>query len=138
MTKDGFKEFGRYIVAGGTAAVCDIAANWAMLNLVLHSDKDDAKAVAISVIVGFFVGTIINYAISSTFVFRNASKGNSFKGFIGTAIIGIIGLALAEGFTFLGIRFIGSSGTAYILLNCIVKLLVFLWNYAGRKIFIFR
>ena len=54
------------------------------------------------------------------------------------AIVGIIGCALTELLTILGTLVIGDSGVWYLVLTCFVKGVVLIWNYVGRKIFVYR
>ena len=51
--------------------------------------------------------------------------------------VGVIGFGLTEVFTLLGTRLIGGNRLWYPVLTCVVKGLVLIWNYAGRKIFVY-
>lgn len=131
----------RYCVVGGVAAVVDMAANFVMLYYVLDGTKEDGLKVALSVTVGFVVGLTVNYILSNVFVFRKESqqkKGKTVKAFLIYAAVGVIGYGLSVGLTLLGTRWIGEGGILYLLLTCTVKLIVLMWNYVGRKIFVYR
>lgn len=131
----------RYCVVGGVAAVVDMAANYAMLYWVLGSSKDGTWQVALSVTVGFILGLTVNYILSNIFVFNKESqqkKGKTVKAFLIYAAVGVIGYFLSVGLTLLGTNFIGDTGFWYLVLTCFVKGVVLIWNYIGRKIFVYK
>lgn len=134
-------EFLRYAVVGGISAVIDIGVNYATLHYILGSTKDDPAMVAISVAAGFIVGLVANYILSNIFVFRSKEqkeKGKTFGAFAIYVAVGVVGFGLTELLTILGTSLIGDGGIWYILLNCCVKGVVLVWNYLGRKIFVYR
>ena len=134
-------EFLRYVVVGGVAAVVDMAVNYLMLYVVLQGTKDDHGLVAVSVAVGFAVGLIANFVLSNLFVFKEAEqkeKGQTVGAFLIYVAVGVIGFGMTEGLTLLGTRFIGDTGLWYLLLTCVVKGIVLIWNYVGRKIFVYK
>ncbi|MBR2907946.1 MAG: GtrA family protein [Clostridia bacterium] len=131
----------RYCIVGGVAAVVDMAANYVMLYYVLSASKDVAWAVALSVTVGFIVGLTVNYILSNIFVFNKESqkkKGKTVKAFLIYAAVGVVGYFLSVGLTLLGTKFIGDTGFWYLVLTCFVKGIVLIWNYVGRKIFVYK
>lgn len=134
-------EFIRYVFVGGFAAVVDMAVNYVMLFFVLGSDKNDRGMVAISVAVGFIVGLAVNYVLSNIFVFKTEEqkkKGKTLAAFLIYAAVGLIGFGLTEALTLLGTLFIGDHGLWYLILTCFVKGVVLIWNYVGRKIFVYK
>lgn len=136
-----FFEFLRYIVVGGLSALIDMGANYAMLYYIFRSDKNDTFAVVVSVAVGFAVGLAVNFILSNFFVFRSAEqrkKGRTVGAFVIYTAVGVIGFGITEGLTVLGTNYIGEAGIWYILLTCVVKGIVLVWNYIGRKIFVYR
>lgn len=52
--------------------------------------------------------------------------------------VGVVGFGITELLTLLGTRFIGDHGLWYLLLSCVVKGIVLIWNYIGRKLFVYR
>jgi len=131
----------RYCIVGGIAAVVDMAANYAMLYWVLGATKNDGMQVAVAVTVGFVVGLTVNYILSNVFVFNKESqqkKGKTLKAFLIYAVVGVIGYGISVGLTLLGTKFIGESGIWYLILTCFVKGVVLIWNYIGRKIFVYK
>ena len=134
-------EFLRYAVVGGISAVIDMGVNFAMLFYVLGGTKDDTLLVALSVAAGFIVGLTSNYILSNVFVFRSAEqreKGVGVKAFLIFAAVGLSGFVLTEILTLVGAQLIGEGGFWYLVLTVFVKGIVQFWNYAGRKIFVYR
>ena len=134
-------EFLRYVVVGGISAVVDMGVNFAMLFYVLGGSKDDKGLVAISVALGFAVGLAVNFILSNIFVFNEKEqkeKGKTAGAFLIYALVGVIGFALTEGLTILGTLLIGEGGFWYLVLTCFVKGAVLIWNYIGRKIFVYK
>ena len=134
-------EFLRYAVVGGISALVDMGVNYAMLFWILGGTKDDTALVAISVALGFIVGLAVNFVLSNIFVFRSAEQqkeGKTLKAFLIYVGVGVIGFGLTELLTILGTNIIGDSGFWYLVLTCFVKGIVLVWNYVGRKIFVYR
>ncbi len=141
MKKSTLFEFLRYVVVGGVAALVDMGVNYVMLYYILGATKDDKLQVALSVTAGFIVGLIVNFVLSNIFVFKSAEqqeKGKTVGAFIIYALVGVIGYGLTVGLTLLGTLFIGEEGIWYLILTCFVKGVVLIWNYIGRKIFVYR
>ena len=134
-------EFIRYVIVGGIAALIDIGVNYVTLHYILNSDKNDKVGVIISVAAGFVVGLLVNFFLSNVFVFKTdeqREKGKTFGAFFVYALVGLIGLGLTEVLTIFGTTFIGEGGIWYILLSGAVKCIVLVWNYIGRKVFVYR
>ncbi len=141
LKKETIWEFLRYVVVGGVSAVVDIAVNYVMLYVILGATSEDKWQVAVSVTAGFIVGLIVNFLLSNVFVFRKAEQqkeGKTAKAFIIYVLVGVIGYGMTVGLTLLGTKFTGESGIFYILLTCVVKGIVLIWNYLGRKILVYR
>ena len=126
---------------GGVSAVVDMAVNYVMLYYILDGTKDDKLLVALSVTAGFVVGIVVNYILSNLFVFRTdeqKQKGRNIGAFLIYVLVGVIGYGLTVGLTLLGTLVIGEEGIWYLLMTCVVKGIVLIWNYIGRKIFVYR
>lgn len=152
--KQLFWEICRFLLVGGTATVVDycvfclfdalvfplMLAEWETLSLVL------------STALGFSVGLLVNWFLSVRFVFRavkDEERAHSKKSFALFALIGVIGLAITElGVVLLvallpEISLFGANalfGTAWKkwIAKAIMTCIVLVWNYLGRKIFIFK
>lgn len=134
-------EFLRYAIVGGIAALVDMGVNYTMLYYAFGATKDDTLAVVISVAVGFAVGLAVNFILSNFFVFRSAEqreKGKTAGAFVIYTAVGVVGFGLTELLTILGTNLIGDGGFWYLFLVAAVKGIVLIWNYIGRKIFVYR
>ncbi len=134
-------EFLRYVVVGGISAVVDMGVNFVTLFYILGGSKDDKGLVAVSVALGFIVGLAVNFILSNIFVFNEKEqkeKGKTAGAFLIYALVGVIGFGLTEVLTILGTLLIGDGGIWYLVLTCFVKGVVLIWNYVGRKIFVYR
>lgn len=133
-------EFLRYCVVGGIAFLVDTCV-LVFCREIIFDGSGSERVMAVSVAVGFLFGLIVNYILSMHMVFKTAGqqkKGKTVKAFIIFAVIGMIGLGLTELFMYLGVKITGSEGLWYILVKCFVTGLVLMWNYIGRKIFVFK
>ena len=141
VKKDTLWEFIRYALVGGVSAVVDMGVNYLMLYHILGGTPDDKLLVALSVTAGFIVGLMVNYILSNIFVFSKAEqkkKGRTVGAFLIYVAVGVVGYGLTVGLTLLGTLVIGKEGIWYTLLNCVVKGIVLIWNYLGRKILVYR
>ena len=141
IDRKNLMEFLRYVLVGGISAVVDMAVNYCMLYFILKATKDDALPVAISVTAGFIVGIIVNYILSNLFVFISAEqkeKGRNVKAFLLYVLVGVIGYGLTVGLTLVGTNLIGEDGIWYLIMTCVVKGIVLIWNYLGRKVLVYK
>ena len=142
VNKNNLWEFIRYAFVGGVCAVLDIGANFAFKTLLF--DKTALApdvSVAICVALGFIVGLTANYLLSSLFVFtgeKQKQQSRSVKAFLIYGAVGVIGFILTEVLVWLGVKLVGDAGLLYILVNGFVKGIVLIWNYLGRKIFVYH
>ncbi len=131
----------RYLVVGAIAALVDLGVLALFTEIIFKSDKGPL-ALTISTAAGFICGLVANYLLSMLFVFVNAEQKEKnkqkAKTFIIFALVGIIGLILTEVLMHLGMLVFPDEGYWYLLLSCFVKGVVMLWNYFGRKIFVYK
>ncbi len=139
--KKAIFELMRYCVVGGISAVIDLLGLAFFTEVVFGGDKS-ALPLTISTAAGFILGLITNYCLSMVFVFispeqreKNKEKAKTFMIF---SVVGVIGLILTELLMHLGMLFVKEEGFWYLLLSCFVKGAVLIWNYIGRKIFVYR
>lgn len=142
-------QFLRYCVVGGVAFVFDYGAlQLAMLvlpkmwhsKIALFSSSLDVS-VMIATAIGFVVGLIVNYILSLFFVFTadgNREKGKKVSSMLVFALVGIVGLILTEIGMQLGAAVLGTQPLMLLVAKIVVTLVVLIWNYLGRKIFIFK
>ena len=141
LNKNNIMEFLRYALIGGVSALVDMGVNYLCLYYVFHATKDDKGPVALSVTIGFIAGLVVNYVLSNIFVFRSQEqkeKGKTLSAFLIYAGVGVVGYFMTVGLTLLGTRFIGKEGIWYLLMTAVVKGIVLIWNYLGRKIFVYK
>lgn len=155
--KQLFWEIFRFLLVGGTATVCDYIVFWlldgVLLPLVpLSSGVWETAALWIATALGFIVGMIVNWLLSISFVFKavkNKEQSRSTKSFLIFVIISAIGLGLTLGGVWLITHFVPNFelfgvlevlGTTWIkwVAKVIMTCIVLVWNYLGRKIFIFK
>lgn len=141
QAKSNLFEFLRYAVVGGISAVVDMGVNFLVLFYLLGGTKDDPGKVALAVAAGFVVGLAVNFVLSNLFVFKSKEqqeKGKTLGAFLIYVAVGVVGFGLTELLTLLGTGLIGHEGIWYLLLSCFVKGIVLIWNYVGRKIFVYK
>ena len=117
----------RYAFVGGIAFLADFGV------LVFFKEVAGLHYLT-STTIGFIAGLIINYIISVLWVFSESKFNNKKLEFLVFAVIGIIGLGLTNIFMWL---FTGKLGIHYLVSKIITTLLVFLWNFFGRKYLLF-
>ncbi len=130
------KEFGRYIIVGGSAFLVDILLLYIFKTYVF--DTMGHTGLYISTALGFTGGLVFNYILSIIFVFENAKKynnGKSINGFTLFTIIGLIGLSLTELGMYSGVELLDAN---YLIVKAFVAGIVLLWNYGARKVLIFK
>ena len=131
-----FWEFFRYAIVGGIAFVADWGTLFIFREFVFTGGTKFGLFAATAA--GFIAGLAVNYILSIIFVFRsseNKSSGKGFKAFVLFAVIGIIGLGLTELGMYAGVYLLEWH---YMIVKIIVAALVLIWNYMGRKIFVFN
>ncbi|MBQ1244137.1 MAG: GtrA family protein [Clostridia bacterium] len=140
LEKNNIFEFIRYIFVGGISALVDMGVLYIMTEFAFDGKKDGI-ALTLSVATGFVFGLIVNYLLSQLLVFTSKEqreKGKKASAFFIYAVVGLIGFVLTELLMHIGMLFVSHEGLWYILLNCFVKGVVLIWNYVGRKIFVYR
>ena len=120
----------RYTLVGGTAFIVDIGLLYLLTEyLYIHY--------IISASLSFIAGLLVNYIISTHWVFDKESSivTNKSLEFLFFSLIGIIGLGLNDALIWAFTEFLGLY---YILSKIITAVLVYLWNFLARKYFIFN
>ena len=133
-------EFLRYCIVGGIAFLADTGVMVALKEIFFQKSCNEWQ-MALCVAFGFVAGLLVNYILSSLFVFigkEQKEKSKSIKAFLIYAAVGIVGFGLTELGMWLGVKIVGSTGLWYVLVKCFVAGVVLIWNYVGRKIFVYR
>lgn len=118
-------QFLRYAIVGGIAFVVDAGSLWIMGRFINY---------LIAAAIAFILGLIANFVLSKLFVFTDQKK-NKVVEFISYGIIGVIGLGITELLMYL---FTDKLGLYFILSKIITAAIVLVWNYAARKILLYR
>ena len=154
--KQLFWEIFRFLLVGGIATIVDYAVFYVFRDLLLPSKLMDSGAwdiwsLIIATAFGFCTGLLVNWILSVKFVFRavkNTEEAHSKKGFLVFTIIGLIGLGITELGMLVLVRIfpeITLFGVTQFLLpwdewlaKIIMTCIVLVFNYVGRKIFVFK
>ena len=149
--KQLFWEIFRFLLVGGLATFADYLIFW-VFDAFVFPESWGTVALVLCTALGFCVGLMVNWVLSVRFVFRETEEKisvRSKKPFLGFALIGVFGLLITEigvvllVWAFPSITLFGKTalfGTAWEkwFAKAIMTCLVLVWNYLGRKIFIFR
>lgn len=150
-------EIFRFLLVGGTATVADYFVFWLFDGLLLpliplSGGVWITTALIIATAFGFVTGMLVNWFLSVSFVFkavRDKKQATSKKSFLIYIVICLIGFALTQlgvlllswiipNFSLFGYTgILGTSWSKWIA-KVITTCVVLVWNYLGRKIFIFK
>jgi len=140
ITKETIKplarEFGRYLIVGGTAFLVDYGTLFLTKTYVFNGMGD--LGVYVATAAGFIAGLVYNYILSLIFVFKSAkekNKGKTVGAFLVFAVIGVIGFFMTEGGMYVGYQLLHIN---YMIVKLFVAAVVLIWNYAARKLLIFK
>lgn len=154
--KELFWEIFRFLLVGGTATVVDYFVFWLFDGLLFPLVPAGAWWATLSLILatafGFCAGLTVNWILSVKFVFKHVKdkeEASSKKSFIIFTLIGLIGLLITEvgililvavfpEFSLFGVTALFGTTWAKWLAKMIMTCLVLVWNYVGRKIFVFK
>ena len=148
----------RFLIVGGLATLADYILFWILdagifpLILPVQNLAWATVSLVIATGAGFCIGLFVNWILSVRFVFRavkDKEEARSKKSFALFTIIGVIGLILTE----VGVvvlvavfppislfgqtAFLGTATEKW-LAKIIMTCLVLIWNYIGRKLFVFK
>ncbi len=118
----------RYTFVGGIAFLVDIGALTACTELLgIHY--------LISAAAAFVAGLTTNYVLCLIWVFPKRNVKNRITEFVIFAVIGVVGLGLNELMMWV---LTGLAGLHYLGSKMVSTTIVYLWNFAARKIVLFR
>ncbi len=131
---NGFVHLFRYLFVGGVGFLVDAGA--VMLFEYLLTPALGDRAYLVAACIGFTVSLAINYILTKVFVFRgNRSAAGRLAEIVFFAIIGVTGLGLTELLMWIGVERFGFST---ILSKVIAAAIVLFWNYALKKLVLYR
>ncbi len=156
-TTELFWEIIRFLLVGGGATIADyivyyLFRQWILPPSLFAGETWNSISLIIATALGFCVGLVINWILSVKFVYRavkNKEEASNKKSFLLFTVIGLCGLLITEiGMhvfvavfpeillfditVFLGLPW--KEWLAKVIMTCIVLV----WNYIGRKLFIFK
>ncbi len=118
----------RYIVVGGVSFVVD----WGLLFVLTEFA---GLHYLISATLSFLAGLVVNYVLSTYWIFRHSKLSSKWAEFIIYSMIGVIGLGLNNLFLYL---LTDKVGFHYMFSKIIVAAVVMLWNFFARKLILFK
>ncbi len=137
----------RFLIIGGLATVFDFLAMGITLycfapslyphfyNVWIGGGNPSTIATIIGTSIGFIVGLIFNYIFSIIFVFQDKGNSKSTKGFILFTLLSLGGLLIHIIGMYFGYNILGINEW---LLKIFFTIVVLIYNYITRKIFIFK
>lgn len=127
-TNNSFFQLIRYVFVGGLAFVVDYGLLYLLTEYAgLHY--------LLSATCSFLAGLIVNYLISTTWVFNQSKLKNKWMEFTIFGLIGVVGLGLNNLFLYL---LTDKIGVHYMISKIVVAAIVMLWNFIARKVILFN
>lgn len=127
-TENWFIQLFRYLFVGGFAFLVDYGL------LVLLTEAFGLHYL-ISATISFIAGLVVNYLISTRWIFLNSKIENKWAEFAIYSIIGIIGLILNNLLLYI---FTDLAHIFYMISKLLTTALVMIWNFVARKIILFN
>ena len=94
-TENTFIQFFRYCFVGGFATIVD----WALSSLLFYLVFSGSGYAALCNGLSFVAGLLVNYFLSTFWIFKQSKMQNRFLEFLSFAAIGVVGLLLTIGIT---------------------------------------
>ncbi len=136
-------EIFRFAIVGLVAAVFDFAVSY-IVQFIALADNTAMYVTIVATACGFIIGVIINY-LMSTFMVYKASKSNTSKtakGIILFLALAVVGLFIGIGIQYLLYDYlflvVGITFFSYPIDFVIRTLVVMVYNYITRKLFIYK
>ena len=127
-------QFFRYCFVGGIATVVEGGAHWLIQHFAFR--EQGGFYVFIAQTIAFVLGLTANFILSKLFVFQEKSeKTNAAGEFAAYGVIGVVGLGIKWLMLWL---FSSCLGWYYMLVWLVATIIVLIWNYAARKVILYR
>ncbi len=132
-TNNTLIQFFRYIFVGGFATIVD----WGLSAFLFYAVFKEQYPVAANSL-SFAAGLIVNYLLSTFWIFKESKVKSKIAEFMGFALIGLVGLLITAGITLLFKHLLMETTSAYQIIGKITATAVsFLWNFGARKVLLF-
>ena len=133
---------GLHIVRFGLVSAVATVVDYAVLIMLVHLQPDNKAFMGFAIAAGYILGTLVHFVLTRKLLIFKPTEHHVSVEFIMVAVVAGIGLALTEVIIFysrpelvqLGLRAPYDIGTA----KTIALVIVFFWNYLGRKYFIYH
>lgn len=134
-TDSTFIQFFRYCFVGGFATVVD----WGLSVLLFYYVFGETLVAPLCNGLSFAAGLVVNYCLSTFWIFKNSKTNNRLLEFLSFATIGVVGLLITLGITSLFEFMLANSTSLYQIIAKVVSTAVsFLWNFFARKYLLFN
>lgn len=120
------KQFFKYFFVGGLSAIADF--------IIFSAFYYITKNWFIAGLISFCIATLLNYYLSIQFVFQSGKKLKKSQEVFLVYIISFIGFTLSQSILFLMIERLGLN---VYLSKIATTSIIFIWNFSGRKYFVF-
>lgn len=127
-TSNGWIQLFRYLFVGGFSFIVDYGL------LYILTDYFHFHYI-LSATISFVAGLVVNYLLSTHWIFRHSKLKNKTAEFFVFAIIGVVGLLFNNLLLFL---FTDGLHLHYMISKLITAAIVMLWNFLGRKLILFK
>ena len=127
-TDNWFIQLFRYLFVGGFAFLADYGL------LVLLTEVFGLHYL-VSATISFLAGLVVNYLLSTSWIFRKSTLENKWAEFLIFAVIGVVGLGLNNLLLYL---LTDKLHIHYMISKLITTALVMIWNFGARKIVLFN
>lgn len=114
----------RYILVAGVGLVVDVAGLVFLKEVAGWHYLEAATA-------SFVAALVVNYALSTLWIFKTSRFSSRWHDFGLYALIGVVGLGLNDLLLWV---FTGGFGWYYLVSKAVATVMVFGWNFAGRKL----
>jgi putative flippase GtrA len=121
-------EFGKYLVAGGLAFLCDITVLYVLTEI-------NGTHYLLSAFFGYMAGLIVSYWLNIRWVFAYRKYDRWVTELSIFNLIVVMGLLLNEGMIYWLVEF---ESVDYLLAKVITTGVILFFNFGAKKIFLFR
>ena len=138
-----FYEVFRFLIVGLIAAVFDFLLCY-IFQFIIFKGHENVYVTVISTIMGFLIGVVINYLLSTYMVYKKTDnkKAKNVKGMIIFLLLAVIGLLLGIGIQalFYDLLFVkkGVSFFSYPITFIFRTFVVMVYNYISRKLILYK
>lgn len=138
-----FYEVFRFLIVGLIAAVFDFLLCY-IFQFIIFKGNENVYVTVISTIMGFLIGVVINYLLSTYMVYKKTDnkKAKNVKGMIIFLLLAVIGLLLGIGIQalFYDLLFVkkGVSFFSYPITFIFRTFVVMVYNYISRKLILYK